>query len=201
MSHVSITKSGSDNLVRLTRLHSFAKAMYQANAHHTPIELMDISDQEVQNFLRSLHTNDVKYMLVGGVATVFYGHIRTTMDLDLWVQDTEENKKKLVQALKDAHVAGAEQYYNVEMIPGWSTVAIGEAGFEADLMGYTKAFKKEDFARCYERARTAVFEHIPITVIHINDLIEEKQQLARPKDLDDVEHLQRIEVARKRNKE
>jgi len=114
-------------------------------------------------------------MLVGGVATVFHGHVRTTQNLDLWVKESPENKKRLVKALKQMAVAGANHYEKVEMVPDRSSVTIGEHGFEADLMGYLKSFKKEDFDACYERASRAQFDNIPITVIHINDLIAEKK--------------------------
>ena len=182
------------NFLKQAQLHAFAKAIYEANPAHECLNAMDLSNQEVQRFLRSLHTHEVRYLLVGGVATTYYGHVRMTMDLDLWVEDTAENKERLIAALKDADVAGAEHYRNVEMIPGRSSLSIGTIGFEVDLMGYTKAFRKEDFADCYRRASVAQIEEIPITVIHIDDLVREKQQLGRLKDLDDVENLQKTKA-------
>ncbi len=192
--------NSSSNFVKHTNLRALAKAVYEANSAHAHLDAMDLSNQEVQDFLRSLHARAVRYLLVGGVATTYYGHVRMTMDLDLWVEDTAENKERLVAALKDADVAGAEHYRNVDMIPGWSSLSIGTIGFEVDLMGYTKAFRKEDFADCYQRASVAQIEDIPITVIHISDLIQEKQQLGRFKDLDDVENLQKSEAYKKTRK-
>ncbi len=192
--------NSSNNFVKHTNLRALAKAIYEANPAHAPLDAMDLSNQEVQSFLRSLHTHEVRYLLVGGVATTYYGHVRMTMDLDLWVEDTAENKDQLVAALKDADVAGAEHYRNVDMIPGWSSLSIGTIGFEVDLMGYTKAFRKEDFADCYQRASVAQVHGIPITVIHISDLVREKEQLGRFKDLDDVENLQKTEAYKKTRK-
>ncbi|MGB3780081.1 MAG: hypothetical protein WA960_17080 [Tunicatimonas sp.] len=192
--------NSSNNFVKHTNLRALAKAIYEANPAHAPLDAMDLSNQEVQSFLRSLHTHEVRYLLVGGVATTYYGHVRMTMDLDLWVEDTAENKDRLVAALKDADVAGAEHYRNVDMIPGWSSLSIGTIGFEVDLMGYTKAFRKEDFADCYQRASVAQVHGIPITVIHISDLVREKEQLGRFKDLDDVENLQKTEAYKKTRK-
>lgn len=188
---------GEKNLQRLKHLNVFAKSMFEANHNHGQLDVMDITSNNVQDFLKSLNKNNVRYMLVGGVATVFYGHIRTTQDLDLWIEDSPENKKRLVQALKDVGVIGAEKYEDIPMIPGWSTITIGDKGFVADFMGYMKAFTKEDFNTCYKRARTGNFEGIPITVIHINDLIKEKIELGRLKDLDDVENLEKIRNKKK----
>ncbi|MGK7391911.1 MAG: DUF6036 family nucleotidyltransferase [Candidatus Cyclobacteriaceae bacterium M2_1C_046] len=183
---------GEENLKRLKHLNVFAKSMFEANNDHDQLDIMDITSSDIQDFLKSLNKNKVRYLLVGGVATVFYGHIRTTQDLDLWIEDSPKNKKRLVQALKDVDVKGAEKYQDVPMIPGWSTITIGEKGFVADFMSYMKAFTKEDFSKCYKRSRTGNFEGIPITVIHINDLIKEKMELGRLKDLDDVENLEKI---------
>ena len=191
--------NSSSNFVKHTNLRALAKAIYEANPAHTLLNAMDLSNQKVQSFLRSLHQHGVRYMLVGGVATTYYGHVRITMDLNLWVQDTAENKDRLIDALEEANVAGAEHYRNADMIPGWSPLSIGTIGFEVDLMGYTKAFRKEDFDDCYQRASVAQVEGIPVTIIHLDDLIQEKEQLGRLKDQDDVQHLRETEAYRTRN--
>lgn len=191
---------GVINLDRLVRLNYLAKSIYESNPKNPILTIMDITNLEVQHFLKSLHDNNVKYMLVGGVAAVFHGHVRTTQDLDLWVQENPQNKERLVKALKAANVPGADNYLTVPMLPGYSTVTIGEKGFVADFMGYTKAFKKEDFDKCYKHARQGNFDGIPITIIHMNDLIKEKQTLARPKDLDDVINLKRIKKKQDKGK-
>ncbi len=187
-----IHQQGATNLGRLVKLNYLAKSIYEANQSNSRLDIMDITNQEVQGFLKSLHDNEVKYMLVGGLATVYHGHVRTTQDLDLWVEESPQNKKRLIKALKEVNVVGADRYLDIPMIPGYSTVTIGDHGFVADLMGYMKAFKKEDFDLCYQHARHGEFDGTPITVIHINHLIQEKQTLGRPKDIDDVENLQRI---------
>lgn len=197
-----LVQDEDSNLERFTQLSRFAQSVYEANPDNLPLQTIDIAHPEVQEFLKSLHRNHVKYMLAGGIATVFYGYVRTTQDLDLWVQETVENKKQLVQALEDIAVPGAANFENVELIaecrpPVWSTITIGEAGFVADFMGYTKAFAREDFDACYQRARQAKFGKVTVTIIHIDDLIEEKKKLGRLKDLDDVQNLERIIALKK----
>ena len=183
-------------LRQFEELTTFAQSVYNANPRNPPLRIMDLHNPEVQQLLQSLHQYQVKYMLVGGVATVFHGYVRTTQDLDLWVKEIPENKQRLIAALESINVPSASNYESVEMVPGWSTITIGQQGFVADFMGYTKAFTKEDFDDCYQRAEQATFADIPITVIHLNDLIAEKKQLGRWKDKDDVEQLERIAAAR-----
>ena len=184
--------------MQLMYLNKFARGVYQANPSNPVLSIMDLSNDEVQTFLRSLHQREVKYLLVGGVATAFHGYVRATLDLDLWVQEVPENKKRLVRALQDANVPGAAHYETVEMIPGWSTVTIGEEGFVADFMGYTKAFARQDFDACYRRAERTTFGGVPIVIIQLEDLIREKKALGRAKDADDVANLERINASKKR---
>jgi len=40
---------------------------------------------DFKEFLKSLNSNSVEYLLIGGYAVGAYGHIRATKDLDIWV--------------------------------------------------------------------------------------------------------------------
>ncbi|MBO9632845.1 MAG: hypothetical protein J7578_06975 [Chitinophagaceae bacterium] len=56
---------------------------------------MDVLDELLINFWRTLNKHDVKYIMVGGFATRFHGFDRNTDDLDLWLMDSLENRKNL----------------------------------------------------------------------------------------------------------
>ncbi len=89
-------------------------------------------------------------------------------------------------------MAGVENYLNVDMIPGWSSLTVGKKGFELGLMGYLKKFNESDFDQVYKRSIQTRFDDIPITVIGKEDLIAEKLANARPKDILDVKALQNL---------
>jgi hypothetical protein len=55
-----------------------------------------------------------------------------------------------------------------------------------------KKFSQMDFEDCYDRKKTGHWEGVPIHVIHLNDLIDEKKATDRHKDRDDVANLKRI---------
>ncbi|GGM72697.1 hypothetical protein GCM10010967_00240 [Dyadobacter beijingensis] len=153
---------------------------------------MDISSGDVLQLLKSLNLHHVKYLLVGGMAGVVHGHIRTTLDMDLWIGNTHENTEAFVRALLENEVIGAELLRTMPLIFGWTSVRFGKSGFELDLGHSLKAFNENDFEACYERALVADYDGVPFRVIHLNDLIKEKKATARKKDLADVEELQRI---------
>lgn len=112
---------------------------------------MNIADQDVQRLMESLNRYNVKFLLVGGMAGVVHGHVRTTQDMNLWLQSDEHNRASLILALKENDVAGADYLKDVPLISGWSSVAVGKYGFMLD-MGYNlKAFRDTDFDACYGR--------------------------------------------------
>jgi hypothetical protein len=62
---------------------------------------LDIADENILKFVRFLQINQVRYMLIGGMAVNFYGVNRTTQDMDLWLAPTNENKDNFKTTLLD----------------------------------------------------------------------------------------------------
>ncbi|QHW01639.1 hypothetical protein GJR95_41245 [Spirosoma endbachense] len=150
---------------------------------------MDIADDDVQTLLESFNRHNIQFLLVGGMAGVIHGHVRTTQDMDLWLKSDEQNKENLILALEENGVAGAAYLRDVPLIFGWTSVSVGKYGFTLD-MGYSlKAFRDVDFDMCYERAINVTFDGVSFKVIQLNDLITEKLATGRAKDIGDVEEL------------
>ncbi|WP_291042407.1 nucleotidyltransferase [Dyadobacter sp. 50-39] len=192
MSANAITRQHAENLDALIRLNGVADKLYRSNPKNKNKHSMDISSEDVLQLLKSLNQNQVRYLLVGGMAGVVHGHIRTTLDMDIWISNTRENTEVFVRALLENDVVGAELLRTMPLIFGWTSVRFGKSGFELDLGHSLKAFAESDFDSCYERALVADYEGVPFHVIHLRDLITEKKATARKKDLADVEELQRI---------
>ena len=182
----------SENIEALGRLNRLAGKLYRSNPLNKKALFMDISSDDVLHLLASLNRFEVKYLLVGGMAGVVHGHIRTTQDMDLWIKNDPENMLALVQALKENEVPGSELLEGMPLIFGWTSVRFGLSGFELDLGHNLKAFPEQDFDVCYQRSLQADFEGTPFNVIGLPDLITEKKATARAKDLADLEELQRI---------
>jgi len=53
----------------------------------------NIFNQDFQDFINSLNKFNVDYLLVGGYAVILRGYNRTTGDMDIWVNKTQENYK------------------------------------------------------------------------------------------------------------
>lgn len=190
-------QSPGERLSLLLSVNRAAAAMYYANAANTTAIHMEISDQEVLDLLKNLYQAKVKYILVGGFATTFHGYIRTTDDLDLWIKLGDANRKRLIKALKKAGVAGAELLKDI-LIPVWTEIRFGSKGFRLDMMENLKAFAAEDFDRCYERSQQGEFMGVPIRVVHLDDLLQDKMVTNWAKDREDVKNLKKIEQQKRK---
>ena len=180
-----------ERMTSFERLMGVVDTFYRANPKNPP-KKMDISRDEVKDLFLSLNNHQVKYMMVGGMAIAMHGYVRATQDLDLWISIDADNKTKLVAALAENGVAGAEYLKDIPLLFGWSSVTAGKRGFTVNMGHALKAFDAVDFDACYERAIDATFDDVPFKVIHLNDLITEKLAAGRPKDLGDVDELAKI---------
>jgi hypothetical protein len=81
---------------------------------------MDIFDEEILKFWAALEGQKVRYIMVGGYATNLHGYQRYTGDIDIWLEDSHENRHHLRQAFVEC---GMGDYYMVEtmqFVPGWT---------------------------------------------------------------------------------
>ncbi|WP_084119954.1 hypothetical protein [Aquiflexum balticum] len=60
-----------------------------------------ILNKDFREFIQSFEKNNVEYILVGGFAVILHGYPRTTGDIDLWVNRTKDNYKKIEFAFLD----------------------------------------------------------------------------------------------------
>lgn len=148
--------------------------------------------KSVHDFFQKLNEHGVQYLLIGGFAVNAYGHARNTGDLDLWVNDTPDNRQALGKACAAAGIAGGELLADMDWAPGWTGFHLPN-GFKVEILGYLKSFTKEDFPACFAKAKKISFDSVEVPLIHLSDLLKEKEATARPKDL---EQLRRIDKER-----
>lgn len=60
---------------------------------------MDILNSEFLLFLKCAQQTGLRYLLIGGYAVNYYGYSRNTVDLDVWVAPTNENRELFIQTL------------------------------------------------------------------------------------------------------
>jgi hypothetical protein len=156
---------------------------------------MDILDDELLKFWRSLNGNHVRYIMVGGFATRFHGFNRNTDDLDVWLEDTIENRKNLRKSFIELGYGDFPSLETMEFLPGWTSFYIGQM-IELDIMTKMKGLENHPFDECINIASIADLEGVHVPFLHINQLIANKKAVNRPKDQIDVLELEKIKKIR-----
>lgn len=149
---------------------------------------------DVQEFLRLLAMHDVRYVIIGGVAVIYYGHGRLTGDVDFLYDCSPDNARRLWAALVEfwggsvPAVGSAEELTNPGLI-----VQFGRAPNRIDLIANLDSVPFEQAWR--DRARESIAIRgatVPVWLLSLRDLRTAKRDAGRPKDLDDLEHLPEV---------
>lgn len=146
----------------------------------------NIFNQDFRDFIDQLNKNDVKYVLIGGYSVILHGHPRTTGDMDIWVDRTVENYRKLRFAFFHFGMPifdmTEDRFLNKEI----EVFTFGRPPASIDLMTTALGL---NFTACYDSAVYFEEEGLLIRTIHLNDLINAKRASGRYKDLDDLDNL------------
>ena len=157
---------------------------------------MDVYNEEVLAFWKSMSNHEVKYMMVGGFAANLHGYQRTTADMDILLDDTVENRKKFRKAFEAYSGCDYFMIETLQFVPGWSPFKLNN-GFVLDiLLVAMKGLEEFSFNDCYAIASLAEIYNVKVPFLHINQLIANKKALNRPKDQLDVIELERIKKLR-----
>lgn len=63
---------------------------------------------DFKDFLNLCLSHEVRFMIIGGYAVVHYSRPRYTGDLDIWVDASMDNAKRVVAALNDFGLTGPD---------------------------------------------------------------------------------------------
>jgi predicted nucleotidyltransferase len=143
------------------------------------------ANSDLIELLSSLVEEKVKFLIVGGYALAYHYEPRFTKDIDIWIDNSVSNAKKVYGVLKEfgAPVSSIDYSYftfedhflkmgkdptRIDIICGMEVLAFGDA-WKAKVKG--KLFD------------------VPVNYISLDHLILLKKKAGRPQDLVDVKNL------------
>lgn len=135
---------------------------------------MSLHSNNHLRFLKALQKFEVKFLIIGGHAAIYYGVNRNTGDLDILIEPTSVNGLKLIQALKFLSL----EIPNIEP-KEFETPLVLSFGFEpdaVDILNYTPGI---EFSQVYSNSIIVDFSGLKVSMIDIRDLILNKQALKR----------------------
>ena len=151
---------------------------------------MNIFLEAHQEILNRLMDAQVDFLLIGGYAVIYHGYQRTTGDMDLWLRPTNENKDKVLVALRKAGFDPADINELGKM--DFTKHLAFSAGEEPQKIDFVTYINQVSFEAASKNKIVFKLEELEIPVININELILSKMNTGRKKDEADVEELQRI---------
>jgi predicted nucleotidyltransferase len=135
--------------------------------------------------------NKVKYLTIGGFAVNIYGYGRNTGDIDIFIEDTIENRENLRVALKQLGIGDFQNINTMQFIPGWTDITLN-FNLRLDIMTSVKGLENNTFDQLLEKAYVAEISNIPVYFLDYENLIIAKKAANRPKDILDIEELEKL---------
>lgn len=146
-----------------------------------------MSSRDYEEFLASLNAHGVRYLLVGAHAVAHHARPRATKDLDVLVEPTVENAKRVLRAIRD-FFGGAELDIGVgDLTTAERVVQLGIAPARIDLLSSLSSIG--DFDAAWKRRVDARFGSVDTHYIGLEDLIVEKERTGRDQDRADARSL------------
>src|ERR1700679_1279026 len=130
----------------------------------------------------------VEYAVVGGVAVNAHGYVRATNDLDLFIRPTEENARAAFEALLALGVPldGLEPS---DLLDDEENFRFGPEEEHIDILA---SMGEMPFDQVWRNRIETKVEGLSVPFISKFDLIENKRQVGRLRDLADAEELELI---------
>lgn len=133
-----------------------------------------------------LNRYEVEYVVIGGVAVIFHGYLRTTADLVFWYKPTIANFHKIVSAFKEYGI-DVSTLEEAVFDPQKTFLRFPTAGFRTEFLPYIAG--DLTFSDAKKRAVDIELEGVKVPVLGYDDLIKSKTFTNRLRDLADIEEL------------
>ena len=134
---------------------------------------------------KSYQRHDVRYVVVGGIASILHGVPRATFGLDILVEATSHNVEHLLAALLEAGLATASMTTVDALLA--NEITVFKDRVRIDVLLRVPGVTFED---AWARRLTLSYQGQDFFVLSRDDLIASKRAAGRPVDLEDVRLLE-----------
>ena len=146
---------------------------------------MELS-QDFKEFIESLNVSRVRYLVVGGYAVALHGHPRYTKDLDVWIDCTPANAKRMVRAFAEF---GFESL-GVKAADFEKPDRMVQMGVPPNRIDVLTSLAGVDFTACFKKRVIVEIDGVPVNFIDMEHRKINKRAAGRLQDLADVENLE-----------
>jgi len=138
------------------------------------------------DLLRAFIAADVRFLIVGAYALAIHGRPRATGDLDVWIDATRDNARRVWQALAEFGAPVAEISEADFAEPG----VVYQIGLPPGRIDILTELTGVRFADAWPDRIRRRFGELDADFIGRDTLVRNKRATGRPKDLGDIEGLE-----------
>jgi len=149
-----------------------------------------MSYPDFEEFIAALNARGVRYLVVGGYALAFHAKPRATKDLDIYVEPTAVNARRLRAALRDFFHGTPPGYADNDLLDPDSVIQLGVAPVRIDILSHVSGL--ESFPAAWKRREEGTLGAVEAHYVGFDDLVRSKKAANRTQDQADVEALQRV---------
>ncbi|MEP7141271.1 MAG: hypothetical protein ABI707_00310 [Ferruginibacter sp.] len=141
--------------------------------------------KDFEDFIALCNKYELEYLVIGGFAVSIHGYPRTTKDLDVCINRTEENAKKILSILNDFGFGSL----NFKMEDFLKADMIAQLGYPPVRIDILNDLNGIDFDLAFNNKRLVNMNGIPTNFIGYNELLTNKERAGRDQDLLDIKKL------------
>ncbi len=141
--------------------------------------------KDLREFIESLNSQHVEYLIVGAFALAFHGVPRSTGDIDILLRRSPENAARIVEVLVQFSFASLG-LSAADFMPPDQVIQLGHPPNRIDLL---TSITGVEFEEAWSGRVSADLHGIPVSLIGREALIRNKRATGRTQDRADLEAL------------
>ena len=142
-------------------------------------------ERDFEELLELFNKHQVKYCIVGAFAVGFYGYPRYTTDMDILVEPSLRNGRKITKALREFGFGSLDLNPQDFSREG----AIIQLGYEPVRVDIINSIQGTSFKQIWANKTTGLYGKQKVFFIGLQELIKSKKMAKRKQDLADLELL------------
>lgn len=150
-------------------------------------------NRDFRDILQCLNDAGAKYLIVGAYAVIYYTEPRYTKDLDIWVEPTPENARKVWAAL----VKFGAPLQDLTLADLNNPDVVFQMGIEPNRIDLIIDVEGLQFGEAWENRSMRQYEDQTVFVLSHDDITRAKKTAGRDQDLLDVKNLDRAKKWKK----
>ena len=143
-------------------------------------------EKDYEEFLKLLNKHKVKYCIVGAYAVALYGYPRYTKDIDILIEPTQKNSKKILNALREFGFNSLKLKINDFTKKG----NIIQLGYEPVRIDIITSISGYNFSQIWKNKKSTLYGKTKVYFIGKKELVRSKKITDREIDKIDLEKLE-----------